>query len=108
MLCSSAAKRGVSQMTIDEWRQAYGSLGGLLPLRNGIPVLVTDAGGVPTERIGDDHVGQPTGLAAQASAAATVVLPTPPWPATMARRVVLSSSPGPRSVPRPMHCVVAQ
>jgi phosphinothricin tripeptide acetyl hydrolase len=52
MLCSSAAERGDSQMTIDEWRQAYGSLGGLLPLCDGIPVVVTEAGGVPAEWIG--------------------------------------------------------
>jgi phosphinothricin tripeptide acetyl hydrolase len=52
MLRAQATERGDAEMTIDEWREAYDGLGGLLPAAEGVPVESVDAGGVPAEWIG--------------------------------------------------------
>jgi phosphinothricin tripeptide acetyl hydrolase len=55
MLRTTAADRGGAEMTVEAWRAAYGGLGGMLPAREGVPVVATDAGGVPAEWIGADE-----------------------------------------------------
>jgi hypothetical protein len=57
MLRTTAADRGDAEMTVEEWRAAYSGLGGMLPTREGVPVVATDAGGVPAEWIGADEDG---------------------------------------------------
>jgi acetyl esterase/lipase len=57
MLRTTAADRGDAEMTVEEWRAAYQGLGGMLPAREGVPVVATDAGGVPAEWIGADEDG---------------------------------------------------
>lgn len=57
MLRTTAADRGDAEMTVEEWRAAYSGLGGMLPAREGVPVVATDAGGVPAEWIGADDDG---------------------------------------------------
>ncbi|QGG94005.1 alpha/beta hydrolase [Actinomarinicola tropica] len=52
MLRAQATERGDAEMTIDEWREAYDGLGGLLPAAEGVPVESVDAAGVPAEWIG--------------------------------------------------------
>jgi monoterpene epsilon-lactone hydrolase len=52
MLRTQAAERGDAEMTVDEWREAYDGLGGLLPAAEGVVVERIDAGGVPAEWIG--------------------------------------------------------
>jgi len=54
MLRAQAGERGDDEMTVDEWRQAYDGLGGLLPAAEGVPVAAVDAGGVRAEWIGAD------------------------------------------------------
>lgn len=57
MLRTAAAERGDLEMSVEEWRAAYGGLGSMLPVREGVPVVVADAGGVPAEWIGADDDG---------------------------------------------------
>jgi phosphinothricin tripeptide acetyl hydrolase len=57
MLRTTAADRGGAEMTVEEWRAAYSGLGGMLPTREGVPVVATSAGGVPAEWIGADDDG---------------------------------------------------
>jgi phosphinothricin tripeptide acetyl hydrolase len=57
MLRTTAEDRGNTEMSIEEWRAAYGGLGSMLPIREGVPVLATDAGGVPAEWIGAEGDG---------------------------------------------------
>lgn len=52
MLRTQAADRGDVEMTLEQWRQAYDGLGGLLPVAEGVEVTPVDAGGVPAEWIG--------------------------------------------------------
>jgi epsilon-lactone hydrolase len=57
MLRTTAAERGDAEMSVDEWRAAYGGLGSMLPQRDGVPVTPTRAGDVPAEWIGDSDDG---------------------------------------------------
>lgn len=57
MLRTTAAERGEAEMTVDEWRAAYGGLGSMLPQRDGVPVTPTRTGDVPAEWIGDSDDG---------------------------------------------------
>src|SRR3546814_2349643 len=52
MLRTQAADRGDVEMTLEEWRQSYDGLGGLLPVAEGVEVTPVDAGGVAAEWIG--------------------------------------------------------
>lgn len=53
----STAESGVAPTSIEEWRQSYEGLSGLIPVRDGVTVAPVDAGGVPAEWIGDDADG---------------------------------------------------
>jgi phosphinothricin tripeptide acetyl hydrolase len=57
MLRTTAADRGEVEMTVDQWREAYDGLGAMIPVRDGVPVVATDAGGVPAEWVGEDQDG---------------------------------------------------